>query len=112
MKNELLKAHRSSNNLRGVILLLDSVSKITKVAIAEITGRSRIQESVYARTVFVALAKSNYPELSHALIGSIINRDHSTVTYMIAETRDVKEKAELLREVEYKLNVQNLEYVI
>lgn len=112
MKNELLKAHRSSNNLRGVILLLDSVSKITKVTIPELTGRSRKTETVYARTVFAALAKSNYPELSHALIGSIINRDHSTITYMIAETKDVKEKAELLREVEYKLNVQNLEYVI
>lgn len=46
---------------------------------------------VDARHIYCALAKDMYPDISFREIGSVINRNHSTVIVAIGKVRNVKE---------------------
>lgn len=53
-----------------------------KMALENIESKQRSDERVEARMVFCVIAKT-YTDHTHQQIGEIINRDHSSVTYML-----------------------------
>ena len=64
--------------------ILTNVSEVTEVDIDDIRGSSRRREYVMARQLYCILAHE-LTGTSLASVGSLINRDHSTVIYLITQ---------------------------
>lgn len=111
-KSPLLKLHRASNNLTGIINLYNQICEITECSMEDIGSKSRKPKLVFTRATFAVLAKKQYPELSLELIGHLMNRDHSSVTVMIQQVKDVKEKREFFFKIQKELQIKNLDYCI
>lgn len=108
----LLKLHRASNNLKGILNLYEQVCEITQCSMEDIGSKSRKPKLVFTRATFAVLAKEQYPDLSLELIGSMMNRDHSSVTVMIQQVKDVKEKREFCFKIQKELQIKHLDYSI
>jgi chromosomal replication initiation ATPase DnaA len=111
-KSPLIKLHRATNNLTGIINLYNQICELTECSMEDIGSKSRKQKLVFTRAAFAVLAKEQYPDLSLELIGSMMNRDHSSVTVMIQQVKDVKEKREFFFKIQKELQIKHLDYSI
>ena len=89
--------------------LLVNIRRLTGFTVEEMQSESRLRELVYTRTAFCAIAKETI-KATHWQIGAMICKDHSTVTFMIQQSRDVKEKRELCQEMSERLKKHYQEY--
>jgi len=74
--------------------LLKQVCYLTEYSVEDLKGKSKYRDLAYIRGAYAFLARTRHPDASLDLIGSILNRDHSTISCMIREIKDVKEKQE------------------
>ena len=74
--------------------LLKQVCYLTEYSVDDIKGKSKYRDIAYVRGAYACIAKTRHPDASLDLIGSILNRDHSTISCMIKEIKEVKEKQE------------------
>ena len=72
--------------------LLKQVCYLTEFSIEELKGKSKFRDLAYVRGAYACLARTRYPDASLDLVGSILNKDHSTISCMIREIKNVKEK--------------------
>ena len=74
--------------------LLKQVCYLTEFSVDDLKGKSKYRDIAYVRGAYACVARSRHPDASLDLIGSILNRDHSSVSIMIKQVREVKEKQE------------------
>lgn len=74
--------------------LLKQVCYLTEFSVEDLKGKSKYRDLAYVRGAYAYLARSRHPDASLDLVGSILNRDHSSISIMIKQVREVKEKQE------------------
>lgn len=78
-------------------LALDAVSKVFGVPIPDIMGRSRVRRVVEARHAYMSIMR-NSTRMSLADIGSIMDRDHSTVIHSCRTAKNLIETDWIFKE--------------
>ena len=74
--------------------LLKQVCYLTEFSVEDLKGKSKYRDLAYVRGAYAYLARSRHPDASLDLVGSILNKDHSSIYQMIKQINDVKEKHE------------------
>ena len=85
---------------------LNIISDKYGINLKSLKGKTRIREIVEARQLFCATAKHLNPKISYKIIGSIINRDHSTVLYSIKTVKNIKSLQKEFKEIIKFLNYE------
>ena len=92
--------------------LLNRICATTGVCIEELKTPSRSRNLAYIRTSYSRIAKDTYPKASESLIGSLINRDHSSIHYMLNQAVEVREKRQHCEELREKLKIVAYDFQI
>jgi len=74
--------------------LLKQVCYLTEFSAEDLKGKSKYRDIAYVRGAYACIARTRHPDASIDLIGSILNKDHSSISIMIKQVREVKQKQE------------------
>ena len=96
----------------NLIELLNRICATTGVCVDELRSINRCRCLVDVRTSYSRIAKDTYPKASESLIGSLINRDHSYVHYMLNQAVEVREKRLHCEELREKLKIVAYDFQI
>jgi chromosomal replication initiation ATPase DnaA len=88
-ESELLTLLKTIHEIKE---LLSKVAEVSNVTVEDIKGLSRKNQLPFIRGSFVYLVHEIYPDATRNMVGSMINRNHSTISWMLFQTRGVKEK--------------------
>jgi chromosomal replication initiation ATPase DnaA len=91
-------------------IILKNVSESQKISIPVITGKSRKGEIIFARhtycyisNILLRLEKLGYPgNVSLAIIGNLINRDHASVLH---GWKEIQNRVDTERVVKFKIEI-------
>lgn len=73
-----------------VVFLKDKILEILNVDVFK-TKKSRKDEYVFARYLFIAVLRKFYNRITVTQIGDILDKDHSTITYSLKVIRNLLE---------------------
>lgn len=89
--------------LAGIYDIYRLVADHCGFPLEELTGPSRFKPQVRARQMAMFLAREVYPSASLSRLGSVMNRDHTTVLYSLDCA-----KARMMTEPEFRADVKAL----
>ena len=111
IKMNSIKSQIQEEELRRLIELRFHLKKLllricfeTEYTLNEFKRSCKKPEIADIRAAYFQIAKESFPDASHSLIGSMINRDHSTVTAGIKKVNNVKEVRKVYENLLAKLN--------
>jgi chromosomal replication initiation ATPase DnaA len=83
--------------------LLEDVGEVNGYSVEQMKSKNRVYPLPYARSSFAVIAKEAYPSASSELIGSMVNKDHSTVIAMYKRVEEVREAQAYYQNTKEKL---------